>query len=221
MAQTLTFLDLQDRVYAYLRDDDHEFVTPDNILAWINDAQVDLAERLNVIRYTVTDTTTDGAVPVPYDFMKELELRLTATGEIAEFVDEATFDRYADQGATPVNVLAHITPADDVITLYPAPDDGTEYVLKYSARPSEIIDDDDTSELPATWHVRLTYYALANAAMKMNDPTAHDRWLARYESGLVALPTGATKYDEGSWGFAPDLGPFDESDSDDGPIHLG
>ncbi len=219
MAQTLTFLDLQDRVYAYLRDDDHEFVTPDNILAWVNDAQTDLASRLNVIRYTATGTTTDGEITVPDDFLKELELRLPDMGEIIEFTDEFTFDRFVDTAQTPVNVLGHISPGSDVITLYPAPDDGTDYILKYSALPGEIVDDTDTSELPPTWHVRLTYYALANAAMKMNDPTGHDRWLARYEDGLVSLPTGAAKYDEGAWGFSPYLGPFDEMDGDDGPIH--
>lgn len=206
---------LRDRVYAHLRDEDHEFFLTDEVEGWLNDAQQDLAARLKTIRREVTESTTaisngDGTIDKPTDFLEPLSLRFGE--DDAEFVDDDVFWSHQDSGETPDHTLARIYGA--FIETYPEIADAEAYRLRYIALGTTMSDDDDEPEIAVQWHVRLTYYALAQAWAKKDEVGQSDRWLSRYEDGLPPLSKGR---DTGPITLAPIPGPFDV---DPGAMHI-
>jgi hypothetical protein len=147
-----------------------------------------------------------GLVTVPSDFSEELTLRF-ATGDDAEFVDDITWTTYYDESLDTSVTLVRIF--GSVIETYPALETGTPYELRYIATATAMTDDNDEPEIPPLWQVRLTYYALAQAYMKMGDDASADRWLARYEDRLPSAPTGLERYEPTRVTMVYELGPFD------------
>lgn len=203
-AQTLTLLELRDRVYAQLRDDDHRFYDTDIVSAWLNDALTDIAARTKSIRREATGTQSDGTLAVPADFLEPVYLRLGTDDEV-EFVDDVVFNVVTQEA----NVLGHTIGRYFAgnIDLYPAPD-GDAYVLRYIALPAELTDDADVPEIEPQWHPRLVFYALAQAAYQAREDYRAQVFHQRYEAGLPALPNGNAKF-IGPITLAPEPNVFD------------
>jgi hypothetical protein len=212
----LTLLDLSERVWTHTRDDDHEFITSEDVRAWLNDAQTELATRLDLIRREVS-ASTDGTnlIALPDDNLTVLSLRL-GTDDV-EFVDDDIWNAWSDLGSSPSSTIARIFAGN--LELYPTPDTDTDYTLRYAALPTELVEDTDESELPPQWHVHLTFYAISQAYAKEKDVFMADRWLARWEESLPQMPFGREALDPGPTNLVPMAGPFDVLDGDDGPIH--
>lgn len=211
---TLTLLDLQERVWTQLRDEDHEFITSEDVTAWLNDAQTELAARLDLIRREVT-LTTDGTnlLTLPDDFLKALSLRI-GTDDV-EFIDDDIFNAWVDSTNSPSSTIARIF--GNVFELYPTPVTATSVLLRYAALPTELVEASDVCELPAQWHAHLSFYAIAQGFAKEKDVYMTDRWLARWEEGLPQMPYGRERLDPGPMNFVPYMGPFDGFD--DGERH--
>lgn len=205
---------LRDRVYAHLRDDEHEFHATDVVEAWLNDAGREVAARTKVIRREADESNTaidegDGTFALPEDFLSAISLRFGL--DDAEFVDDDVFWSWSDGEGMPGHTLVRVF--NGRIETYPMIEDGASYRLRYVAAPATMSDDADVPELPSEWHSRLTYYALAQAWMQKDEGAQADRWLARFEDGLPPLPMGRERFSPGPLSLTFEPGPFDRADS--------
>lgn len=215
-----TFLDLQNRVYAHLRDSDHDFYGTDIVKGWLNDGYTELTVRLRLYRRVEASLALiSGVVALPGDVSMIESVRSGA--ETLEGVSDDVFYSWQDSALTPaVSIYRRMQNGvtTNSIEIYPTPSDGT-VELTYQGYPALMDSDDDVPAIPQEWIPRLTYYALAQAYMQKDDPTSSDRWLARFEAGLPPLrgdmPAPFT--------MTLDPGPFDRPasyvDADD-PMHL-
>lgn len=214
-----TFLDLQNRVYAHLRDSDHDFYPTDMVKGWINDGLTELAVRLKLRRLEQDAPMVDGVAPVPTDAFQIETVRYG--DETFEPVSDEIFFSWQDSAKWPPATIYRRS--RDGLTLnnivaYPVPDDANVTFI-YLGYPPEMDSDDDEPQIPFEWIPRITYYALAQAYMQKDDPTSSDRWLARFEAGLPDMrgdmPAPFT--------MTIDPGPFDRPasyvDADD-PQHI-
>jgi hypothetical protein len=217
-----TFLELQNRVYAHLRDSEHDFYETDLIKSWLNDALTDLSVRLRLYQRVESGVVIgSGLAALPTDLQLILEVRLDGA-ETLERVSDEVFYSWVDSALTPSQTVYRIF--DDFSTnrqieMYPTPADTSTLEIFYVGYPPLMDSDDDVPTLPFEWVPRLTYYALAQAYMQKDDPASSDRWLARYETDLPItrgnMPAPFT--------MTIDPGPFDRPasyvDADD-PQHI-
>lgn len=199
--------DLRARVRAIVRDADAVFITDADIDAWLNEAQVDLAARLDINQVEATGVTAGSALltlPTATEVLRPISLRLE--DDDVEFVDEATFYAWFDSGADPEHSIAIVYAG--AIQIYPTPESGLDYVLRYNGIPPTMTSA-TTVSLPTYLHARMVRYAEAQAYYKLNELGAGDRALAQYEEGLPALSLGMDKLTPGPFTLQYEPGPYD------------
>jgi hypothetical protein len=215
----MTFLQMQDRTYAVIRDSGKTFVLLTEVKNWLNDACLDIAARLRLLKGRTPGTANaDGTVDLPATFMEliRLEISYDAGSDLVEMVDDAVFDSWQESDGDPSNRLGRIK-STTAIETYPAAT-SLAYTLDYWKKPTALSADGDVSELPEELHLKAVYYAQAEALSKANERGESDRKMAMYEDGLPALqPRGRAL--PGPISIKPAPGPFDISDGV-GPFHL-
>lgn len=210
----LTFQQMQDRVYAVLRDPNKVYFTAAEVKDWLNEAQADLAARLRVLQATATGTTDGTAtITLPSDYVDHRLLELG--GEPVVFVDDRTFEDARDTGANLSTTIARVY--TEKIELYPVPASGTSYELRYYKLPGDLVNGSDVSPLPPELHVKMVRYAQAQAKLKAGEEGAADRYLAMYEQGLPGPAVGRQRFWPGPLSVFPDPGPIDR---DPQSIHI-
>lgn len=209
MVATLTTL--IGRVRSVTRDASGDFVTDGDITQWINEAIVDVAARQEVVEQQIQDVTTGYVIALPPSGTSEVlnieSLLLGDDGDDVVFVDTDTWQTYHDAGADPDYTLGRVF--NEAIELYPAPEDGTAYALRFSYVPAPLSAGGDTHALPLHLERKLTDYASAYALYKMDDVTRGDRYMAMYENGLYPVATGRETARPGPMTLVPIAGPFD------------
>lgn len=181
---------LMERQRTFLRDSGGGFISDDDLVAWTNEAQTDIAARTQVLHDSVTGTTS-GTIPLPTDpaLIEIIEL-LLGTDRVA-FVDSVTFNSFTDQGIAPGTTIARVFETD--IELYPTPS-ASVYVLRFSKIPNPLVNGSDEHELPPQFERKLIEYPVAQGKYKDGATDEGDRWLARYEQGLPGVSIGREKY---------------------------
>jgi hypothetical protein len=204
--------DLKSQVLSLVRDDGG-FITPDDIEAWVNEAQMDLAARLGISQQEVSGTTAAGFTidlpPTPASddqVIRVTSLRLGDDDDV-EFTSSDNWNAWKDEAGTPEHTIGRVFAG--AIELYPTPETGTDYVLRYEALPAPLANDDDVSSLPHHLHTRLLFYARAMAYLKLSDQGNSDRFLGMYLDGLPAAELGASKLIPGPLTITREAGPFD------------
>ena len=137
----MNFLDMQDRVYAHLRDEDHVFYRTDTVKAWLNDGYSELVQRLRTNRKAEDSRTiTDGTFTWPDDFYEPLNVRVNSLR--ADEVNEEVFRSWVDNSMTPSKAIWW-RGYGGVNHVYPVPDDGDVVDVEYLALPALLDDDGD------------------------------------------------------------------------------
>ena len=199
--------DLRARVRSIVRDADSVFITDPDIDAWLNEAQTDLAARLDINQTELTGVTAGSsllALPTGTEVVRVTSFRLE--DDDVEFVDADTFHAWFDSGAIPPHSIAIIFAGS--VQTYPTPASDTAYVLRYSSVPVTMTSA-TTVSLPVYLHARMIRYAEAQAYYKLNELGAGDRALAQYEDGLPGAPLGADKLTPRPFTLQFEPGPFD------------
>lgn len=200
-------------VYRHLQDTSRAFIAEEDVQSWLNEAQLDAATRLRLLRGEKTGTTTASTIPlsiVAPDVLTEIQT-LHIGGYEVLFVSDDEFDDYRDNGATPSVTIGRIF--DGNIELYPAPTTGTAYVLRYVREPAAMVEHSDTSELPSQHHRKLVAFAASEALYQDGNFTLADRKKAEYERGLPDPPTGLIRLQPGPFSLSFAGGPFDTEDA--------
>lgn len=183
-----TFVQLQDKVYAVIRDPTKTYVLSTEVKDWINEGQLEIATRLRCLDAELSDTFADGTgvEPVPNDFI-DIETFRIGTSDVT-FVDNETFWETKDQGLTleePVPYIGRIW--NKTFEIYPAPAAATAYRLRYIRTPTTLSGDSDVPEIPVEWHPQLAYYGAARASLKLNEDANGERYMAMYLEGLPPM----------------------------------
>ena len=177
--------DLKRRAYSQLRDTSKAFVADSEMEDWLNDGYIDLSARLQLLQKEKSTTTAAATIPLPptvSDPEPVQVLSLRFGDDDVEWVDDDTFNAWKDSDATPPHTLGRVW--NSAIELYPVPSIGTAYVLRYSYLPAVMEDVGDEPALPVHLHVKLVYYALAQAKLKYGELDEADRFLVMYEQNL-------------------------------------
>lgn len=192
---------LKRRVYAALRDSEKAFIDDQYVEDWLNDAYLDLCARLRKPEATATGTTdANGEITLPTDFIEPK--RLFVGGTRITWTDPDVYTSYSYPGADPGVTIYRIW--DDTIETYPA-QASTAYVLEYTAKPTIMEDNGDSpSDLPEELHIRLVYYAQAQAKYVEAEITEGNLLMAQYERGLSDLPRAGQRSVGGPIALIPD-----------------
>ena len=199
---------LEAQVYNVLRDAERAFFDKEEVDNWLNEGQLDLAVRLELLQHEWTGTTSDGDIDIPAALVHATSLRVDS--QPVKFVDDWTFTDFSDNGNTPPQTIARVFA--DVFQVYPAPTTTVDYVVRGVLTPDALTDPQDVPQLPAHLHPKLLHYARYQALLKEGS----DRWqayAALYSENLPPPPTGIVRLQPGPFQLIPAAGPFD-SDPD-------
>lgn len=200
---------MESQVFNVLRDTATAFFDKEEVDTWLNEAQLDLATRLELLRYEWSGTTTDNTVPLSDGtstpaVVHILSLRL-GTIDVS-FVDDTTWNDYSDNARDAVVTIARVF--NENIELYPTPTVGTAWKLRGVQEPLALTAPQDKPMLPHQFHPKMVNYARYQALLK----DGSDRWqayAAQYAENLPPPPLGFVKLmpEPFIFSFAP--GPFD------------
>jgi len=208
---TATLTQLIGRVRSVVRDASGDFVTDADITQWLNEAITDLSARQELVEAEVTGTTSGFTLALPPSGTGEVlfvkSLMLGIDGDDVIFVDDDIWQTYHDSGAEPDYTMAKVFA--ETIELYPTPDTGTDYALRFSKIPAPLTSGSSTHALPLHMERKLTDYAAAYACYKMDDVGRGDRYMALYENGLLPVASGSETARPGPMTMVPIAGPFD------------
>lgn len=177
---------LRQLVYAPLRDDERSFVEPWFVDAMLNEAYIDIVARLRLKPTEVADVTSaSGTITVPSDFIELIDLWVE--NQPVHFQTDPTFQFFAVQGHNIDSIIARMD-GQSTIETYPA-QQSQDYVLRYSARPSEMVADTDVpSAISRELTPRLVNYARAYGKWQEGELDEGNQYMAQYEQGLPAAP---------------------------------
>ena len=185
--------DLIDRASGFGRDSGGGFITPQDYLDWLNEAQVDLAARLQLFEEQVSSTTSGNSIALSTSpELLEIQDLLLGTDDRVEFISSPDWNALLDNGATPTRTVARVF--DGNIELYPTPTTGTAYVLRFKRLPTPLIAGEDTVELPSQLHRKAIEYMKAQGRFKSGDFDEGNNWLSLYEQSLPRVSSGRERF---------------------------
>lgn len=198
-----TYVQMQNDVYAALRDSERSFTDIDDVKVWLNEGYVDLCARLQMPEVTVTGTTSEtGTITLPSNFvtMKRLIIDETemnwAPGDI--FINH----ELADTSTSLYRIW------DDTIETFPVADE-LAYTMEYIKRPTEMSADGDfASELPQELQPRIVFYARATAKLIEGEMQEYQIWWDKYERGLPGPPRATYRRIPGPIAMIPESNPL-------------
>ena len=215
-----TAQDLIDRTMYPMRDPSGILLTDDELIAYLNDAQNDLAARQRILLKTDDLTSTGGAIAFGADLLSLRWVKDEDGNEVewtnaTQFFEEVRAD--AQSGSDTENDKIGAV-YNDTIYLQPAPADGTSFEVGYIAAPVQIDDPADTFGLPIIWEKKVVAYMRAQAYRRLGELALSDREMADYEQGLRPSEAAADRTIPGKIEMTQALGPFD---LDPDAIHRG
>ena len=202
----MTFDDMQRRVYSVLRDENKEFVKDYEVEDWLNEAQLDIAQRLKLLRTETTGTVAaNSKIALPSDLTEILSLRIEDDDDV-RFVDDIYYNEWKDELGTPDQTLGRIF--NGYIELYPDVTDD-DYTLRYVKSPTDLSAGSSSSALPTELHIKMVHYARAQGLWKEGEEERGDRYMQMYEQGLPPAPLGQTRLQPGPMRLEYEATPWD------------
>lgn len=209
----MNFEDMQNRVYAVLRDDQREFIHDEEVEVWLNEAQEELAHRLKILQTETTGVVgASQKISVPSNFIDAVSLHIGSDNQRVQWVDADYFDRFLDDASTPINAIGRIFGSS--IEVRPKPAVGAAYTLRYIKSPAAIDSITNTvSELPVELHIKMVNYARYQAKLKESELGDADRYRQEFELGLPPHSLGQARLNPGPVSLRYAAGPFDVTGS--------
>ena len=160
--------------------------TDENIIQWINDAMREIASDNQLLQKSATSSTvTDQAeYDIPTDILKFHSVQVDGNDVNFINLEEAKIRGYlnSDTG-TPVACWVWA----GKLTLYPAPSSSMPLKLIYTRQPTEVQGPPETPEVPASYHMRLVDYCLAQVAQQDDDINRYQMKMDEFRTGVVNL----------------------------------
>lgn len=208
---------MRNRAYDGLRDSMREFITPEEVTSWLNEAQSDLSQRQKILTKEIEGTVPAGnEIPLPDDLVEIRSLRF-GDADVDWRDDQDWFDAKDALLANPFGGPYGRVFGNN-IEVYPLPAQGTAYRLRYVYQPNDLVNDTDQTPLPLELQHRMVYYARSQGFLRLNEVQQAGWWMERYEIGLNPPPLGTNRIHPGPMELTYEPGPFD---LDHGAAHRG
>ena len=201
-----TFTELEADVYSVLRDTTKTFVLSTEVKKWLNDGNLDLVARTGRLRKAVTGTTSStGTIDLPDDFIRLTSLYVyddaVGLSQPPTHAEDGQFLWYQNSEQLPATIIYRIF--NGTIETYPAAISAA-YSLEYVYAPAVMSTGSDVPELPFEMHVKIVYYARAQAKWKEGEETEGDRYWALYLDGIPSRgPDAGLRENPGPATFLP------------------
>lgn len=163
--------EIQTRVNRAFGDESGAQIDINDILRWVNDAQLEIAlkKQLLQVTSTVTVTVNVGTYTLPTNILQLRAVRYDGTA--LEAISSAQAEELIPSYDVGVSVVGASTPSaywvwgtPQQIYLYPLPNNSTSVLKLYYTRiPVQVTLAGDTPELPVQYHPRIVEYCLAQA----------------------------------------------------------
>lgn len=206
MASTLT--ELRTRARSFVPDRDGTFIDDTDLDNYINEAYLDLADKLDGIELEFTGSTSGSTITLPPSGGTTIKRvsSLRIDDEDVSFVDDATFNAYSAEQTDPDFTIGRSFAG--TIELFPEPDTGLDYVLRCVVIP-EALTASDAQQLPVWIERKLVDFAVYRACMKADELYRGREFLSMYLEGLPEPSYGKDRSIPGPLTLAPSVGPFD------------
>lgn len=158
------------RVRTQFGDKGGAMIADADIIRWVNDAQIEIVSKVDVLQGSATAATiagqSDYTFPTTYNRVYSIkwngqklrELNLQQAEELVANKDDST--------SYPTGNPQYYWIWGNVFTLYPAPSASVNSALRifYIRNPTAVAAVGDTPELPNKYHPRIVEYCIAQAA---------------------------------------------------------
>lgn len=158
------------RVRKQFGDEGAVLVTDADIIRWVNDAQLEIATKVDVLQGSATAATiantADYTFPTTYLRIHSIKWNGRRLREINLQQAEELVPNKDDASTYPVGEPQYYWVWGNVFTLYPAPSASVAQGLRvfYIKQPTAVTAVGDTPELPVKYHPRIVEYCMAQAA---------------------------------------------------------
>lgn len=179
------------RVKRQFGDEAGAQVTDDDIIRWVNDAQIDIAVNNDLLQVVGTSNISNGVSS--YDFPTDL-LTLRAAKylnyKLQSFSQEQLsallpgFEASSETGV-PTAFWVH----ERKINLYPTPSEDVTNGLSilYTKVPTTVTSVSDTPELPIQYHPRIVEYCIAQAAELDDNLNHYQLKMNQFKAGIDSM----------------------------------
>ncbi len=208
---SLTLVQMRTRVRRVLRDADGSFISDGEIDDLLNEAQLEIAARTLSIQKNTTGTFTTYQLALPADYLAVTSLRVGSELEDVEWVDDATWDSWSRSESDPPRSIARVFANN--FEVYPSPDSGTAYTLRYARTPTLLSGDSDVPEVVMAYQHNMIHYAQAYSKLKDGETGEHEAYLSMFRENLPETSGPTTNYKPGPFTIRFEAGPFDTPDA--------
>jgi hypothetical protein len=205
MASTLA--QLRTRARSFVPDRDGTFITDTDLDNYINEAYLDLADKLDGIELEFDGTTSGATIALPPSGGTTIKRvsSLLIDEEDVSFVDDATFNSYSAEDRPRLHDRALFA---GTIELFPEPDSGLAYVLRCVVIPAALTSS-DTQAAPGLDRAEARGLRRYRACLKGDEIYRAREFLSMYLEGLPEPSYGKDRGIPGPITLAPSVGPFD------------
>lgn len=158
------------RVRKQFGDESGTLITDADIIRWVNDAQLEIATKVDVLQGSATAatiaSTSDYTFPTTYLRIHSIKWNGRRLREINLQQAEELVPSKDNAATYPVGEPQYYWVWGNVFTLYPAPSASVAQGLRvfYIKQPTVVTAVGDTPELPVKYHARIVEYCMAQAA---------------------------------------------------------
>ena len=207
----LTLGQMETRVRRVLRDKGGKFVTKAEVIELLNEAQLEIATRTLCIQVEATGTFTTYQLALPSTYIGGASLRVGTEIDDVEWVDNETFDSWRRGGEDPPHTIGRIFAGN--FEVYPTPDVGEAYTLRYAKTPTILDDDADTAQVMPVYEQNMIAYARAHAKLKDGETGEYEAYMSMFDKGLPETMGPTTNFKPGPMNLRYEPGPFDTADA--------
>lgn len=181
------------------------FWQPEELIRWINQAQIDIARRAEYLQVThdIAVNTTDQEYTCPADILRITVVEFTPTGttqvHTLEHQDIQGVDEFYGLNKTFPGYPSYFTvwgfPPNVKITLFPKPSMAGVLKLYYYQIPPYIENESNVLAIPDGWYDLVAHYCEYTALRKDRDP-AWKEAKALYEEALDGMISLTRRYSD-------------------------
>jgi hypothetical protein len=178
------------RVKKQYGDEAGLIITDADIIRWVNDAQLEIASRVDVLQGSATASAlasvADYTFPVTYLRIHSIKWRGKRLRELNLQQAEELIPEKDNTSTYPVGEPQYYWVWGNVFTLYPMPQLTEAAALRvfYIRTPVAVTAVGDTPELPVKYHPRIVEYCMAQAAELDENDQRYNNKISQFTQGI-------------------------------------
>jgi hypothetical protein len=203
--------EMVDQAFVHIQDSARSYIREDSVIGWLNEAMFDLDARYRVTVKQATGTFTDNTITLPTGVLDIDFLRVGSQSVDTDFLTDTDFNLLAYGTSQPTISVARRY--GTTVEVYPTPDVGTAWTLRYLGEPTALADNADVPALPTVLHRKMVLFAASEALFQEGNYELGGMKRSDYESDLPMAPAAILRRKEGMASMSLRFGPYDTNDA--------